>query len=275
MPEIILSRAIFNKVGNKIMDFKTVESKDNDLIKQVARLQASARERREQGLFVAEGLRICEDCFDNNVLIKTLIVTKTFYNKFEQEAEKISEKADETVVVNDGVFAKISDTKSPQGILAVCRIPQKNTVEIKKDGKYIALENLSDPSNLGAVARTAEALGIDGIILSSDSVDPFSPKALRASMGTLVRLPIIVLEDFCNELKSSGLALFACVVRNGKSINGISFKKGSIVLIGNEANGLTTEAQSIAKNITIPMKGNAESLNLAVAASIAMWELMK
>ena len=257
------------------MVYKTVSSKDNELIKQVSKLQTSARSRREQGLFVAEGLRICEDCYENAVELITLIITKTFADKFPQKAEKLSLKATETVMVNESIFQKISDTKNPQGILAVCKIPEKANKEIKLNGKYIALENIADPSNLGAVSRTAEALGIDGIILSSDSVDPFCPKALRASMGTLVRMPIIITEDFCKELQNSGLTLYACVVKDGKSITEISFEKGSVILLGNEANGLSDNAKEIAENITIPMKGNAESLNLAVAASIAMWELIK
>ncbi len=257
------------------MEFKTVNSRDNELIKQIAKLQTSSRARRETGLFVAEGLRICEDCFDNKVAVKTLVVTKSFYEKFTAKTEELSLKAQETVVVNDSLFDKISDTKNPQGILSVCFIASKNNAEIEKNGKYIALENIADPSNLGAVSRTAEALGIDGIILSSDSVDPFGPKALRASMGTLVRLPVIVLDDFLLGLKTSGLSLYACVVKGGKSITDVAFKEGSIILVGNEANGLTDKAKQIAQNITIDMKGNAESLNLAVAASIAMWELTK
>lgn len=257
------------------MVFKTVLSKDNELIKQVAKLQNSARSRREQGLFVAEGLRICEDCYDNVVELVSLIITNSFADKFPQKAEKLSIKAAETVMVNESIFQKISDTKNPQGILAVCKIPKNKNTEILSDGKYIALENIADPSNLGAVSRTAEALGIDGIILSSDSVDPFSPKALRASMGTLVRMPIIVTENFCKELQNSGLTLYACVVKDGKSITEVAFKKGSAILLGNEANGLSDNAKQIAEEITIPMKGNAESLNLAVAASIAMWELIK
>lgn len=139
----------------------------------------------------------------------------------------------------------------------------------------MALENIADPSNLGAIARTAEAIGVDGIVVSADGCDPYSPKALRSSMGTVLRMDIIVTDNFVNDLKCSGLKLFGCVVSGGKDIRCVTFPKGSAVIIGNEANGLTDEIRQISENITIPMSGSAESLNAAAAAAIAMWELEK
>ena len=147
----------------------------------------------------------------------------------------------------------------------------------KKNGKYVALENINDPANLGAISRTAEALGADGLILSSGSCDPYSPKALRASMGTLLRMPIFVFGDFAAEMKSCGLKFYACVPSAAdESISNVKFLPGCAVMIGNEANGLTEETKAAAhKKITVPMRGRAESLNAAAAAAIAVWEMMK
>jgi TrmH family RNA methyltransferase len=155
-------------------------------------------------------------------------------------------------------------------------MPEKNTV-IDPCGRYVALENINDPSNLGAVSRTAEALGVSGIILSANGCDPYSPKSLRASMGTLLRMPIIIMNDFVECIKNSGLKSYACVVdSNAKSITDVDFCDGSVVMIGNEANGLTTEAKAVAsEKITIKMTGKAESLNAATAAAISIWEMMK
>ena len=151
----------------------------------------------------------------------------------------------------------------------------KKSSEIDKKGRYIAIENLSDPTNLGAISRTAEALGISGIIISKNSCDPYSPKVIRASMGTILRLPLIITDDFKRDLKNSGLKLFACVVRGGDNISDIEFSDGTAVLIGNEANGLTADTVEICEKVTIKMRGKAESLNASVAAAIAMWELIK
>lgn len=257
------------------MNFKEITSKDNAIIKHISKLQTSARYRQQCAEFAAEGQRLCKDCIDNGVKIKTLVLTREFADKFPQQTAEFVVYAKEKILVPNAVFDKISDTKTPQGILITGEIPKRNAAEISAEGRYVALENVADPSNLGAVARTAEALGISGIILSDNGCDPFSPKALRASMGTLVRMPVFVLENFVCDLKNSGLSLYACVVSGGAEINSIGFTNGSAVLIGNEANGLTEAAVSVCEKITIPMRGRAESLNAAVAAGIAMWELMK
>ncbi len=258
------------------MNFKVITSKDNPLIKLVCSLQSSAKARKNEGLFVLEGLRICDDACDNSIRFDKLIISKTAIEKYAEELKKFFKNADEIYEIPDSLFTKISDTTSPQGVIAVVKTPTLSP-EILKGGRYIALENLNDPSNLGAISRTAEALGVSGIILSSDSVDPYSPKSLRASMGTLLRMPVIILNDFVNEISVSGLKTYACVVDGDATpITDITFDDGSILLIGNEANGLTAAAKTTAtQRITIPMCGKAESLNAATAAAISMWEMMK
>ncbi len=257
-------------------NFKIITSKDNPLIKLAASLQGSTNARKEHDLFVLEGLRICDDALSSGVIFESLIVSDTAYDKYNDFIENLSEAAKECYKIPDKLFTRISDTTSPQGIIALAKMPQKNT-EIQKQGRYIALENINDPSNLGAISRTAEALGVSGIILSKGSVDPYSPKSLRASMGTLLRMPLIIFDNFCEDIKNSGLSTYACVVdKSATSITDITFTDGSVVMIGNEANGLTEQAKAIADNsITIKMSGKAESLNASVAAAISIWEMMK
>ena len=257
--------------------FNIITSRENPLIKLVAALQGSSEKRKRHGLFVLEGLRICKDACDNGIRFDKLIISDTAAKKYAEDIEKIFLISDERYKIPDPLFNKISDTKTPQGIIAVAKIPVNNYGKIEKSGKYIALENVADPSNLGAVSRTAEALGVNGIILSSDGCDPYSPKALRASMGTLLRMPVFVTDNFNETLECTGLKRYACVVdKTAESIKTQNFKNGSVVMIGNEANGLTEKAkQSADVLITVPMTGRAESLNAAAAAAIAMWEMMK
>ncbi len=252
-----------------------ITSKDNPKIQKIAKLQTSARYRKETGLFAVEGLRVCDDCVDNGVEIEMLVIADGFYNIKKNTLEKYISVAKETIIVKDYLFEKIADTKNPQGILAVGKTPKNTALSIKSNGRYIALENIADPSNLGAISRTAEAIGIDGIIVSATGCDPYSPKVLRASMGTVLRMNIIIAEEFTDTLKNSGLKLYGCVVKGGKDIRKAEFCDGSIVIIGNEANGLTEEVKQISENITIPMSGSAESLNAAAAAAIALWELKR
>lgn len=253
-----------------------ITSKDNSLIKFVSMLNSSAKQRKSEKLFVLEGLRICLDAYDNNIKFDKLIVTKTALQKYPMQIDLFKNISDSCYILREDLFKKISDTNSPQGIIAVAKMTkQKNN--ILKCGRYIALENISDPSNLGAIARSAEALGASGIILSVDGCDPYSPKSLRASMGTLLRIPLYITDNIMYLIKDNGLRSFACVVeKEAKSINDVNFADGDVLIIGNEANGLTEAAKSNADFcVTIQMKGKAESLNAAAAASIAMWEMLK
>ena len=256
--------------------FKEITSKDNSLIKLVCDLQRSSKVREENSLFVLEGLRICKDACDNGIKFDKLIVSRTAFEKYSEEIFKFSKISNENILIPDSLLKKISETMSPQGIIAVANKPQNSEIDFKK-GRFIGLENLQDPSNLGAISRTAEALGVSGIIMSKNCCDPYSPKSLRASMGTLLRLPVVITENFAEDIMGLGLVSYACVVdSNALLISDVKFSDGCVVLIGNEANGLTKETINNSDfAVTIPMKGTAESLNASVAASIAAWEMMK
>ena len=257
-------------------NFIEITSKDNPLIKFVSQLQTSNKHRKEAKLFVLEGLRICDDAYQNNIRFDKLIVTKSAFEKHKEYIDKFVTVSENCYILKEDLFRKISDTNTPQGIIAVAKIPQI-CEKISIGGRYIALENLADPSNLGAIARTAEALGVDGIIMTLDGCDPYSPKSLRSSMGTLLRVPIYVVDDIIGFINHNNLRAFACVVDKGaESITTQAFENGDVLLIGNEANGLTDAVKYAAyKCITIRMKGKAESLNAAAAAAIAMWEMVK
>jgi len=261
----------------KIMaDFLRITSKDNPIIKEISSLQKSAKGRKDAGLFVLEGLRLCLDAALNEYKPEVIIVTENAYDRYQKEIESNFSGALKKYLMPDSLFSKISDTVSPQGILCLFKIPEFDGSVIKKDGRYIALENIQDPSNLGAVSRTAEALGIDGMIVCG-GCDIYSPKSLRASMGALLRIPVIVTEDPFELIDRYDFATYAAVVSDADlTVGSFDFSKGSVVFIGNEANGLTNNIiDKCSKKITIPMAGKAESLNAGVAASIIMWEMCK
>ncbi len=262
--------------GDFLKEFIKISSKDNNIFKYINLLKTSTKERKESGLFILEGKRICKDALDNGIAFSFLAVNENALKKYKNEIDEFSKNSEKLYLFSDNLFEKISDTKSPQGILAVGKIPQKNEV-INRNGKYIALENIQDPSNLGAVSRTAEALGVSGIILSENGCDPYSPKVLRSSMGTLLRLPVFMCNDIIEFSKKNSLRTIACVVdKNATDIKDFSFKNGDVLLIGNEGNGLLSETVNRSNfKITIKMTGSIESLNAAIAASLSMWEMMK
>lgn len=255
-----------------------ITAKDNSRIKAVSKLVFSAKKRRESGLFVLEGKRLCEEALRENIVINELFFTADALKNFGDLIEKFKNKAKFYSEVSREVFLKMSDTDSPQGVLLTVSFKDVPTPNFT--GKWIAFERIADPSNLGAASRTAEALGISGILLSKSGVDPYSPKSLRASMGALLRLPVAVTDNFSESienLKKNGFTVSGTVVDgNAQKIGSITFNKNEIVLIGNEANGLTDEAKLLCDRLfTIPMSGRAESLNAAAAASIVMWEMVR
>ncbi len=239
-----------------------VLGKNNEKIKQISKLMASAKERKEKGLIVLEGER----------LVSEAQTIEELYYTSGAPAEQFLSKAKAVYEISNDIMKKISDTVTPQGILAVVKRPNTK-LTTNKNEKYLAFENVNDPSNLGAAARTAEALGFKGIIVKG--VDPFSPKVLRASMGGILRLEIIEPENILEYLKNDSHKIIGTVVSGGKNIK--DFKFGNdILLIGNEANGLTENAVNICDDVvTIEMAGKAESLNAAAAAAISMWEMTR
>ena len=184
-------------------------------------------------------------------------------------------------MISEEVAEKLSDTKNNQGIFCICKMLDKKTNigKIKYNGKYIALENVSNPSNFGAVVRTAEAVGLDGVIVSG-GCDIYNPKSQRSAMGSLFRLNIVVVDDlpqYLTQLKANGMKVYAGVPdSNALKITQADMSGGVVSIIGNEGNGITEETCSASTaTVTIPMKGRAESLNAAAAASILIWEMMR
>lgn len=257
-------------------EFTKISSKENQLVKEISLLQRSSKARNEKGLFVLEGLRLCMDAAENGYAFSLLAVSEDALEKHEKDIKYLSSFSKAIYLVTNSVFSKISDTVTPQGILCLCDIPKHNIEILKSGGKYIGLENIQDPSNLGAISRTAEAFGLDGMIISG-GCDPYSSKSLRASMGALLRIPVIVSEEPVNLFKQSGITTYAAVVNHEENkVNDIVFDKNCAVVIGNEANGLSEKtANACDVKITIPMSGRAESLNAGVAAAVIMWEMCK
>ena len=257
-----------------------VTSKDNSNIKKAIKLKSSAKERRKSGLFLAEGLRICMDAVRSGAEIQTLYVTEKAYQKHSEDFAVLEAAAENTVCVSENIFALMSDTQSPQGFLNVIKTLDKTNEfdTIKCDGKYLALDNVQDPSNLGTVLRSAEAFNVSGVILSSDCCDIYNPKVVRGSMGAVFRIPFITYNSIKEFIKDNPkVNSYAAVVNSdAESLTDVKFQTPCVVVVGNEGNGIKAETEKACANkITIHMEGKAESLNASVAAAILMWEMMK
>ncbi len=258
-----------------------ITSRNNPLIKLYRKLSSSKKERSSLKMFVLEGVRIVFDALKENAPLCRIFITESACLRYGSELESYEEDNLAVTVISDELGSYISSTEQPQGIFAQCRMPEQKSLDgfIKKDKKYIVLYKLQDPGNAGMIIRTADALGIDGVIFS-ESCDVFSPKVIRSTMGSVFRLPLLPTADI-NEVFECfavcGIRTYASVIdKDAEDIKSADFSGGAAVLIGNEGSGLPDDITgSCMGKVTIKMHGNIDSLNAAMATGIIMWELKK
>lgn len=263
----------------RYMNYIEITSRNNEKIKYVNKLVKNSRERKENGLFVCEGLRLCRDAVLSGYEVREAYLTEAAIAKYGEKAQEIADCAERVYLITDEVADKLSDTVNSQGVFCVVKMKKQEENGIRYNNIYIALDNVQNPQNLGAAARTAEALGIDGVIVYS-GCDRYNPKALRASMGSLLRVNMVETDDLVSlisEARENGMFTFVTVPdSDAQDVTSLSFDGGALAVIGNEGNGVSQEVQTAAQNrVTIKMKGSAESLNASAAAVITMWEMMR
>ena len=259
-----------------------ISSPANEKIKLVTQLQSKASARRKQKMFVVEGIRMYEE-IPASELVATYVSEKYYDETI--KAGKLSKEAKANLsirdyyIVADSVFKNMSDTVTPQGILAIVKQKEYSLEDIINNGKdkvFIVLESIQDPGNLGTIVRTAEGAGVAGIIMNKETVDIYNSKVIRSTMGSVYRVPFMVTENLAEtieELKKNKVTVFAAHLK-GDEYYAKNLYEGSVAfLIGNEGNGLSDEIAKMAdKYVKIPMDGMVESLNASVAAAILMYE---
>lgn len=252
-------------------------SRANALIKQAAAVRKSARERRESGLFFLEGARLCADAVSSGTVVSVCLYTDDAVRKYADRLHGVLCAAEKSARITPELAAYLSETQSPQGIFCLCRMCERD-LQIDPAGKYLALSDLQNPDNLGAISRTAEALGLSGLIVEG-GCDVYNPKAQRASMGSLLRLPVLETTDLCALLadcRRAGMQVYASTPdADAQSVTRVSFSAGAVCVVGNEGAGLRDEILQSCDRVTIPMRGRAESFNAAAAATILLWEMTR
>lgn len=254
-----------------------ITSMDNENIKLYRKLVSSKKDRDKTNKYTLEGTRILCEAIKENADIELVFSTTDAYEKNKEMLLGVKEKI---IFIEESLSKKLSDTKTPQGVFAILNKIDDESVEVLPDGKYIVLNNVQDPGNVGTILRTADAVGLTGVILTNNCADLYNQKTVRSTMGSMFRLNIIKINDFCdviNLLKKSNIKTYATVIdSDAKDIKGVNFETNSAVVIGNEGNGLSDEDKSLCdERITIKMNGNIDSLNASVASAITLWEMTK
>lgn len=253
-----------------------IASTGNSKVKRLANLMKKKKARDGEKVYLVEGIRMFKEVPKDDLL--EVYASESFHKK---EEALIRETLEGTSVreeiLTDTVYAYVSDTKTPQGILCVIKQKDYELKELLGDRtQLMILEHLQDPGNLGTIFRTAEAAGVTGILMDKGCVDIYNPKTIRSTMGAIYRVPFLYTEELhktMKELQGQGVKIYAAHLEKSLDYDVPDYTRPTAFLIGNEGNGLTRETADLADQyIKIPMEGQVESLNAAVAATVLMFE---
>jgi len=253
-----------------------ITSSSNSLLKRI-RLVQSRSGREKEGSFLIEGLKLFDEAVKCGIEIEDVVVEKGFWESgFIDDSVRAS--VSKLIVVDDKLFAPLATTESPQGLIAVAKLKRWTLGEVFSGVAplVVVADRVQDPGNLGTMLRTSLAFGATGMLITKGSVDAFNPKVVRSAAGSLFALPFvenISIEDAVAECRGSGLKVLALSADGDMELSEVDFRKPSALLLGNEANGLDESVENSADHmVSIPMSNQSESLNVAIACAIAMYE---
>lgn len=232
---------------------------------------AQKKERLKRGEFTVEGIKSVKDAIKAGAVIDRIAISSSFYKNTDFEYPQ----GVHILKTDDYLFNKLCDTETPQGIMAV--IKMKNTSDFKPDltKDYVYCDNVKDPGNLGTIIRTADAAGLGGVLLSQGCADLYNPKTVRSSMGSFFAIDIIRNIDII-QYKKMGFSLIAgALTENTIDYRQADYSKSCIIVVGNEANGVSDKVLELCTPVKIPIRGGAESLNVSVAAGILIYEIIR
>jgi TrmH family RNA methyltransferase len=248
-----------------------IESPKNNRIKEWKKLQ-TRKGREDQGYFLLEGPHLLEEGLKQNVQIADIIVLETFQipNNWKVDHSKIW-------VVTERVMKELASTQQPQGIIAICPL-LKNQLNIQQHRKYVLLDGIQDPGNLGTIIRTADSAGFDGVILGEGTVDVYNSKVIRSTQGSIFHLPVVTgnLEEWIGNIKEKQIPIYGTALVDAKFYYDIEPLQSFALILGNEGKGVNPHLlKQTSQNVYIPIYGQAESLNVAIAAGILFYTLSK
>ncbi|HHW42435.1 MAG TPA: RNA methyltransferase [Desulfotomaculum sp.] len=256
-----------------------IKSHGNNLIKYVRRL-SRRRQREKEGRFLLEGVRLVQEALSSGWPVEVLLYTGGVEERAAGLLEQVRQKGIRTVAVAEKLLMELTDTVNPQGVLAVVKRPGYTLGELFQDAPtlLVLVEGVADPGNLGTIIRSADAAGAGGVVLLPGTVDLYNPKTIRSTMGSLFHLPVVPAgeEELLAFLHSSGIQVVAGVPRGGTPLWTVDLTRPSALLVGSEAAGISSYWWDRAAHLAIiPMPGRAESLNVAAAASIMLYEAVR
>lgn len=257
---------------------QVISSKENEFIKHIKKLKEK-KYRDISKEYVIEGIKLIKEAIEEKVNIKQIVICDNCENSSIIPKELMYEIAKyECIYVTEKIFKSITGVDTPQGILAIIEINNKDTQINYEEDIIVALDDIQDPGNLGTILRTVDSIGLSQILVSKGTADCYNPKVVRSTMGAIFRVKIIECDDLektLKEIKKHKFELVVTSLQTNNSIYDINYDK-KVIIIGNEANGVKQSIQDIAdKKVKIPMMGKTESLNASVATGIILYEYVR
>lgn len=255
------------------MQVREIASSANPLLKTVRSLHERSG-RKKSGLFLLEGAKLLEEALKNDIDVQDIIVSSSYLKNGMPGMPETGRE--EMVVVEDSLFAHLATTETPQGVLATAFMKAHELADVLSQEKplIVVSDTVQDPGNLGAIIRSALAFGATAIVLTKGTTDPFSPKAVRSAMGASFALPVvtdILFDDLIESLRAHHVTVFALDQNAEESLWNVQFPDRLALVLGNEGNGITGEnLAKVDRILAIPISNRSESLNVAIAAGVAL-----
>ncbi len=261
--------------------YNPISSKDNSIVKFLRSL-ADPKRRKKERAFIIEGIKMVEEALRDNLGVKTVVAAPSLTQRHGKGVLKLSEiKGIDIIWVSERLMDELAESKTPQPIMAVVQIKQHTEASLlnHKARLIVIAHQLQDPGNLGTIIRTAEAAGASGIAITSNTVDPFNAKAVRASMNSILRLPVVLVGDFASiiqKCRQMGFQTVATALNGDRTHFAVDLSKPTAIVVGQEGAGLPPGIMaSIDLRVRIPMAGAIDSLNVATAAAVVLYEAMR
>ena len=250
---------------------KRIESTQNSLVKHWKKLLSVRKERDKTGEFIIEGYHLVEEAIKQKGQVLMIMLSDTSDIPVTWDVDNI-----EIVEINDAIKKELAETEHTQGIFAHCKQQTVEEAEQKKWGRLLLIDAVQDPGNIGTMIRTADAAGIDAVILGKGSADAYNPKTLRSAQGSHFHIPIVKgdLFDWVELIKNQQIPVYGTAFENSTPFHEVEARDSFALIVGNEGSGINAELLEMTdQNIIVPLLGQAESLNVAVATGILLYGL--
>ncbi len=261
------------------MRLRRLESPQNPIIRQALKVR-DRRPGRRGAAFLVEGPNLVASALEAGAGLGSVFVTEGFRSKRAPRAmlNSIARRGGELYEVSEKILRRLAETETPQGIAAVASLRPASLEEIRPDGPIVVLDAVQDPGNVGTIIRTSDAAGASAVVVLGGTCDPFMPKALRASAGSIFNIPLVYAarKELPGELRRRGIGMVVTASDAETSVFDAELRGPLAIVFGNEARGVGRELREAADiEIRIPVRGGAESLNVASSAAVCLYEVLR